>query len=252
MTVSLNDCLVILPQPNCQTTLRLFCFPYAGGNSSIFRKWSDYLPSNIEVCPIELPGRRTRINSTPFNKLDALVSAIAPVILPYLDKPFAFFGHSLGGLISFELTRFLAQNYDISPVKLFISACRAPQICDTDSPIHTLPEAAFIQELRRLNGTPIAVLENSDLMQLFLPVLRADFSILETYIYSHQPVLECPIVAFGGLQDLEVNYDEIIPWQEQTKVNFQLNMLPGDHFFIHSSQANLLELISKNLNYRVD
>jgi medium-chain acyl-[acyl-carrier-protein] hydrolase len=232
---------------NPQATLRLFCLPYAGASSLIFRTWVHSLPKSIEICCVELPGRGTQMNSPPFTQMEPLVSAIIPILLPYLDKPFAIFGHSMGGLLSFELARYLRKEHGKKPVHLFVSASRAPQIMSKKAPIHALPEAEFKQELCRLNGTPASVLENSELMQLLIPILRADFAVLETYVYAQEQPLECPITAFGGFQDEEVSPEELQGWRSQTKNSFQLQMLPGDHFFIQSSQSILLENLAKYL-----
>ncbi len=239
---------VTCPQPNAQASLRLFCFPYAGGSSVIFRTWSKSLPTTVELCPIELPGRLTQMKLPAFTQLEPLVQAIAPVLLPHLDKPFAFFGHSMGALLSFELARLLRKEYGIIPVHLFVSARRAPQIPDPKPPIHALPEPEFKEELRRLNGTPEAVLQNAELMQLLVPILRADFAVLETYVYTAEPPLNCPITAYGGLQDQEVSYDELQAWQNQTNAGFSLQMFTGNHFFLHSAQSLLLQSLSQELH----
>ncbi|MEO1374470.1 MAG: thioesterase II family protein [Cyanobacteria bacterium J06635_10] len=240
---------ITVPKANPQADLRLFCFPYAGGSSLIFRRWLDKLPANVELCPIELPGRGSRMKLAPLNRLEPIVEAIATQIQPYLDKPFTFFGHSMGGLMSFEVTRLLYKKYGISPVHLFISAHRAPQIPDSKPPIHALPESDFIAELRRYNGTPNEVLENQELMELFLPILRADFAVLETYTYHHALPLECPIYVFGGLKDNKVSIEQLEAWREQTNNNFSLKMLPGDHFFINDSHSLLMEQISEILDF---
>ncbi len=239
---------VSCPKPNPEASMRLFCFPYAGGRASIFRTWPDSLPANVEVCAVELPGRGSQIRLASFTRLKPLVDAIASAIFPQLNKPFAFFGHSMGGLISFELTRLLRKEYNLAPVHLFVSGRRAPQLPNLDPPIHTLPDREFKEELRRLNGTPKAVLENVELMELLLPILRADFAVLETYAYNTEPPLACPITVFGGLQDPEVNCEELEAWREQTSTSFSLQMLPGDHFFIHSAQPLLLETLSTTLH----
>lgn len=243
------DSWITVPKVNLQADLRLFCFPYAGGSSTIFHPWLDKLPANIEICPIELPGRRSKIKLAPLDRLEPIVEAIALQIQSYLDKPFAFFGHSIGGLLSFELTRLLQKKYGISPINLFISACGAPQIPKSKPPIHALPESDFIAELRDYNFTPNALLENQELMQLFLPILRADFAVSETYIYHHAPPLKCPIYVFGGLQDHNVTIEELEGWREQTNSYFLLSMLPGDHFFINYSHSLLLEQISEILKH---
>jgi medium-chain acyl-[acyl-carrier-protein] hydrolase len=236
-------------KPNPSASLRLFCLPYAGGNSYIFRPWLDRVSKTIEICPIELPGRGFQIKSTPFRQIELLVKAIAPAILPYLDKPFAFFGHSMGGLVSFELARFIRREYSLEPVHLFISGRRAPQIKNLKPPIHDLPEAEFLEKLRQLNGTPEEVLNNDELMELLIPILRADFALLENYNYTPEAPLKCPISVFGGLQDREVQLEELEAWREHTVGSFSLKMLTGDHFFVHSSQSLLPELI-KQINIR--
>ncbi|ARV58393.1 putative thioesterase [Nostocales cyanobacterium HT-58-2] len=239
---------VTCPQPNPQAFLRLFCLPYAGGSSLIFRTWSNSLPTTVEVCPIELAGRGTQMKSAPFTRLEPLVQAIVPVLKPHLDKPFAFFGHSMGALLSFEIARQLRREYGIVPDQLFVSGRRAPQIPNPKPPMHALPESKFKQELRRLNGTPEAVLENAELMQLLVPILRADFAVLETYVYNTEPPLHCPITVFGGLQDQEASYEELQAWQKQTTAAFLIQMFPGNHFFLHSAQSLLLQYLSQELH----
>lgn len=247
-TPSTSNAWVICPKPNPQASLRLFCLPYAGGGSQIYRTWAHSLPASVEVCPIELPGRGTRIMETPFCQLEPLIETLASVLLPYLDKPFAFFGHSMGALLSFELIRRLRRNDNLLPLHLFVSGRHAPQIPDSNSPIHALPEPAFLEELRRYNGTPQAVLENAELMQLLLPILRADFAAIETYVYTSEPPLACPITAIGGLQDPEASCEELEAWHKQTSAAFSLQMFPGDHFFLHSAQPQLLQFLSQELD----
>jgi medium-chain acyl-[acyl-carrier-protein] hydrolase len=246
ITTSTNSWVKIF-KLNTQASLRLFCFSYAGGGALSFRSWADSLPQTIEVCAVDLPGRGTQIKLPPFTKVEPLLEAIASALIPHLDRPFAFFGHSMGGLLSFELTRLLRRKYARSPAHLFISGRPAPQISLKKPPIHALPELSFLEELRRLQGTPEEVLANTELMQLLLPILRADFEVLETYIYSNESPLDCPITVFGGWRDREIDCDELEAWRKQTRTTFSLYMLPGDHFFIHSAQTLLLEKITEQL-----
>ena len=238
---------VTCPQPNRQAKLRLFCLPYAGGSASSFRTWSNSLPLTVEVCPIELPGRGMQMGSVPFTQLKPLVGAIAQVLLPYLDKPFALFGHSMGAIVSFELAHLLRRRYEQEPLHLFVSGRRAPQIPPPQPCIHTLPEPAFLDRLRRFNGTPKAVLENAELMQLLLPTLRADFAVIETYNYAAEPPLDCPITVFGGLQDDEVGLDDLQAWRQHTNACFSLQLFPGDHFFLHSAPELLLQSLARTI-----
>jgi medium-chain acyl-[acyl-carrier-protein] hydrolase len=234
-------------RPNSQARLRLFCFPYAGGTSVIYRNWLAGLPDLIDVCPVHLPGRNGRLDEQPFNNLVPLVEAAGAALYPYLGKPFALFGHSMGARISFELTRlFRRQNWPM-PLHMFVSGSRAPQVPDTDPPTYDLPEPEFIDELRRLNGTPRDVLEHPELMQLMIPLLRADFEVCQTYAYTPEPPLKCPITAFGGLQDVDISREDLEAWRIQTTGQFTLRMLPGDHFFLHAQEPTILQALSREL-----
>jgi medium-chain acyl-[acyl-carrier-protein] hydrolase len=226
--------------PNPQSRLRLFCFPYAGGNTLSYRQWSAYLP-NLEILLVQLPGRERRFLEPPFTDLNSLVEALVSEILPYCDRPFAFFGHSMGGFVAFELTRTLRRRHHPYPAHLLLSGCRAPQLPPSHPPLHPLSDADFIQELRRYNGTPEEVLMNSELIQLFLPTLRADFTLVETYCHITELPLDCPITVFGGLQDVEVSPEDLDGWHLHTTRRFTRHLLPGDHFFLHSSQTLLLQ-----------
>ena len=153
------------PKPNPQASIRLFCFPYAGGSAVVFRSWPEALPSNVEVVAVQPPGRGARIMEAPFTSLTPLVEAVAEAMRPQLDKPFAFFGHSLGALISFELTRRLRSLGAPQPARLFVSGTGAPQLGQANRPIHALPDSELMEALRNLNGTPAEVLDNAELMQ---------------------------------------------------------------------------------------
>jgi surfactin synthase thioesterase subunit len=243
--------LVAEPRPRRQARIRLFCFPYAGGSSLIYRNWPTNLSEEVEVYLLELPGRGNRIREPAHTRLDALVQDIFKVIIPYLSKPFAFFGHSMGALVGFELSRYLRRVQAPVPAQLFVSGRSAPQIVDADPPTYDLPEAEFIQAVRSLNGTPREVLEHPELMSLMIPLLRADFSVCQTYSYTVEPPLDCPITALGGLQDNEVARENLEAWREHTTSDFKLRMLPGDHFFLNSCQAQLLRIVSQGLHQLV-
>jgi medium-chain acyl-[acyl-carrier-protein] hydrolase len=228
--------------------VRLFCFPYAGGGASIFQKWSGLLPQDIEVCPIQLPGREERLAETPFFTLPSLLDTLVPLLLPYLDVPYAFFGHSMGTLISFELARMLSRiEYSLLPVHLFVSGHTAPQLPDPDPPTYHLPEQDFVEELRRLKGTPEEVLKNEELLHMLLPLLRADFALCQTYSYAHEKSLACPISAFGGLHDQDVSREALGAWREQTSGQFKMRLFQGDHFFLHKEWGSLLRALSLDL-----
>lgn len=238
---------VTCPIPNPQAKVRLFCFPYAGAGASIFRTWSEDLPPEIEVCPIQLPGREERFGESRFNRISPLIQTLVPLLRPYLDIPFAFFGHSMGAILSFELTRELRRRNLPCPVHLFVSACRAPQIPNFDVPIHKLPEPKFIERLHSLNGTRKDVLQNPQLMELLVPILRSDIAILETFFYATEDKLSCPISVFGGTQDSEINLDKLGAWRDQTNNKFTLQMLSGNHFFLHDNREQMLQTIAEDI-----
>lgn len=245
-TIGTNPWL-LCPKRNPQADLRLFCFPYAGAGASVFRTWSDELPSNIELYSIRLPGRESRIKEPPTTELSPLIQTLVQILLPYLDLPFAFFGHSMGTLLCFELARQLRRQNSLTPLHLFVSGRRAPQILNPNPSTYNLPDTAFIEELRRYNGTPEAVLQSTELMQLFLPVLRADLTIDEAYVYTPEAPLDLPISAFGGLQDSRTNYDDLAAWRDQTTSTFSLKMFSGDHFFLKTEYYTILQIIFREL-----
>jgi medium-chain acyl-[acyl-carrier-protein] hydrolase len=235
------------PNPNPSASIRLFCFPYAGSGASIFRNWSSRLPYFVEVCAIQLPGREERRKDPLFTHIFPLVQTLTQILEPYLDRPFVFFGHSMGALVSFQLARQLRTNQQPTPSHLVVSGRRAPQIPDRNPLLHTLPEDEFLAELHRFDGTPKQVLESAELMQLFLPTIRADMAICDTYPYAEEPPLDCSISAFGGQNDAEATREHLEGWKTQTSSQFSLQILPGNHFFLHSCQPLLLEKLTQEL-----
>jgi medium-chain acyl-[acyl-carrier-protein] hydrolase len=250
MTFTATSPWLTCPKPNPKSRLRLFCFPYAGAGASVFRTWAKQLPT-VEVFSIQPPGRETRLREPCFTKLDAFIQALLPELLPYLDIPFALFGHSMGALISFELARYLQRSQLPTPSHLFISGRRAPQLPAIAPPIHHLPKAEFLHGLRSYNGISENVLQNSDLMDLFLPILKADFSIIETYTYREDTPLSCSISAFGGIQDIKVSRDSLNAWRDQTSSHFTLQMFLGDHFYLNQQPDFLLAAIMATLEQSI-
>ncbi|WP_053375081.1 thioesterase II family protein [Paenibacillus sp. FJAT-27812] len=232
---------------NSHANLRLFCFPYAGGGASIYREWQKHFPKNIEVCAVQLPGRESRGLESPIHSLDQIVNAIAEEIQPLLAMPFAFFGHSMGALIAFETARQLTRKYKRIPDHLFVSGRSAPHLTHRYRKLHLLPDDELKNELRQLNGTPDAVLQNNELMDLLLPRLRADFEVCETYTYSVDMPIHCPITAYGGLDDHAVSMESLAAWKEHTSYHADLKMFEGDHFFLHNEQQKLAQDVGSML-----
>ena len=227
--------------------MRLFCFPYGGGAAHIYHSWPNRLPAWVDVCAVQPPGRANRLHESPFTNVDDLIRAAAEALEEFLDLPFAFFGHSIGALISFELARHFRRAHALEPYSLIVSGCRAPQIPYTGSCTFDLPEDEFLAEVQRLNGIPKEVLEHAELIQLMMPLLRSDFTMDQTYAYRDEEPFHCPIVAFGGLQDKIVSRESLEAWSLQTTNTFAATLLQGDHFFIHTAQDLLLRTISSSL-----
>ena len=230
---------------NSRAVLRLFCFPYGGGAARAYRPWTQILPPEIDVCAIQLPGRGTRLREPLLPKMSLAVELVGKEIVSLLDRPYAFFGHSMGAILGFEVARLLRLGGHRGPTHLFVSGHQAPQIPNTEPFTYNLPDAKFIEELQRLNGTPMEVLEYPDMMRMMLPLLRADFESIQTYSYKHEPPLDCPVTALGGLLDPDISRETLEPWREQTIAAFNLQMFPGDHFFLHKEQARVLHVIAK-------
>ena len=242
-----SDFLFLSSQARGRVELKLFCFPYAGGTSAIYKDWSQGLPASTQVVRVELPGRGARLRQPPFASMSPLIEVLTQEILPLLDAPFAFFGHSMGASIAFELARRLRRQHECEPQALFVSGCQAPQMPDPFPVIYNLPKDRFIEELKHIDGTPGEVLEHEELMELMMPLLRADFELTQTYQCLPDAPLQCPITAYRGLTD-KVTRDMILPWREQTSSDFTLRMLPGDHFFLRTSQKQLLESLTQELH----
>ncbi|MGK7950699.1 MAG: thioesterase II family protein [Xenococcaceae cyanobacterium] len=243
-----------IPQykPNPEANLRLFCFPHAGGTTYTFRQWSSFLPKTVELCSIELPGRFRRINEPPYQELNSLVSTLSTELIPYFDKPFAFFGHSMGGFISFELTCLLRKQFNQSPLHLFVSGCRAVHLPNPNPIIHNLDDEQFIRAITGYGGIPQEVLNHREMMELLLPALKADFTMFENYVYDRNSPLDIPITVFGGKQDPIVSQAELEAWQEHTSADFSLYMFEGKHFFLEEQREKILERISSDMaNYNL-
>lgn len=244
---TLHSPWIVSPRPNPAASMRLFCLPYAGGGASAYRAWAGLLPAEIELCAIQLPGREQRIGEAAYTAMPELVAALAEQLAPWVaDLPYALFGHSLGALVAYELGQAL-RDTGTCPHHLFVSASPPPPGAGQRRPIHTLPDAQFIDELRRLKGTPEEVLQHRELMELLLPVLRADFSLLDTYSPRQRPPLPCAIAAFAGAADQEIPADVVQGWQEHTAAAFRLRVVPGDHFFLHSAGPALIQAIRYDL-----
>jgi medium-chain acyl-[acyl-carrier-protein] hydrolase len=220
--------------------LRLFCFPHAGGGTTAFRDWAGRLPPAILVVPMRPPRTRPR-------GMAELVAALGEAIDAYLDEPFAFFGHSMGAIVAFELARLIRRQNRPLPRILVASGARAPQFRRGHVPPPEPGAAEFVDALRRLEGTPPEVLDNPTLMQVILPALRDDAAIYRNYVYAEDPPLDCPVHAYGGAKDPNIHREHLEGWKEQTTASFALRVFPGGHFYLQTYRQEFLAALARDL-----
>jgi medium-chain acyl-[acyl-carrier-protein] hydrolase len=237
----------LFPRPNPAAALRLFCFHYAGGSAQIFHAWPGRLPPGVEMGAIQLPGRGHRLGEPHIRRMAPLSRIIAQELLPYLDKPFVFFGHSLGALLCFETARSLRRENRRQPAHLFVSATESPHRRNSEEPLSGLPKSALVKKLHEFNGAPVEALQNDELLDLMLPTVRADFELCETYEYHPEPPLECPMTIYGGLEDHKVEAERLAAWSEMTVGTSEIRMFPGGHFYLNSSRATFLPTFAGDL-----
>jgi acyl transferase domain-containing protein len=223
--------------------IRLFCFHYFGGAASVFSQWSNDLPPEIEVCPVQLPGRENRSYEQPFTQFVPLVETLAQVLIPYLNRPFAFYGHSMGSLIGFEVIHLLRKQYGYSPIHFLLGGCSAPQAFASKWKSISFSE----ERIRKFIEIPREVQEDKQFMEHLMSICRLDYQLLQSYIYSNKEPLDCPISAWGGEQDSLVSQEDISGWHQHTKSTFKQQMIPGKHLFLKSSRKLLLKAISLDL-----
>jgi surfactin synthase thioesterase subunit len=233
-------------RPLPQARWRLFCLPNAGGGASAYCSWVSGLAPQIAVYPVQLPGRENRLMERPIQNMDEIVSTLAQVLTPYWDGEFALFGHSMGALICFALTRYLRQQGLPLPSHLFLSAYRAPHTPLEDL-LSRVSDDELIRKILSLHGTQREVFANPELRRLLLPIFRADFALCETYAYTPEAPLAMPFTVFGGKQDNRVSQDALEAWHEHTDTTFTLKMLPGDHFFWQSNARAVWYTITQTL-----
>lgn len=246
-STTLKDLWVRTPRKRVRPALRIFAFPYSGANASMFFPWAMIFPDSIEVSAIQYPGHGDRVGESFSTRIDELVIPITQALLPLMDLPFVLFGHSLGALIVFEITRYLQKSGKAMPRWIFLSGHGAPHLPDRNPRIHNLPDEEFIRKIISLGGMEEGIISNNELMELVLPALKADFEVCETYHFNHEKILDCPLSAFGGLEDPYVTKEELYAWKDHTQKEFLVRMFPGDHFYLNNSRHLLIQMMMKDL-----
>ncbi|MFU8852181.1 thioesterase II family protein [Micromonospora sp. SL1-18] len=232
-----------------EAQLRLFCLPHTGGGAAVYRWWAQQLAPAVEVVAIRLPGRETRLREAPYARLADLAPALVDAVEPWLDRPHAWLGHSMGALIAFEACHLLRHRDLPQPRRLFVTGRRAPHLADREPPVHDAPAPNLVARLRALGGTPREVLEDDATMSALLPMLRADYAVSETYRWRSAPALDCPISVLGGADDPLTTVDELQAWRRHTTTECTVRLFAGGHFFLHEARARILPAIRADLTF---
>ncbi|MBV6325610.1 thioesterase II family protein [Duganella violaceipulchra] len=240
-----NPWLIRRPAPG--RSLRLYCFAYAGGGPAVYAPWQAALDPAIEVCAIQLPGRGARFGETPWRDMALLVATIAEAIERDSPLPFAFFGHSLGALLAFEVAGYRQRRGWAAPVHLFASGCNAPQRRSPSLDLHLMEDAELIESLREYNGSPPEVLANRELMTLLLPMVRADFLLAETYAYQAREPLDLPLSVLAGRHDEHTTAAQLEGWQLESRQPCRIEWYEGDHFFLNQCREQVIEFVGAQL-----
>ncbi|AZZ99365.1 alpha/beta fold hydrolase [Pseudoalteromonas sp. R3] len=243
----MNNKLFVIPKPNPNAKLRLFCFPYAGGSPAIYMPWSNALHPDVELVLLQFPGRGARMGEAAHVDMQRKVNELLAHQAFLTEKPYVLMGHSLGSRVIFETTKHLAERNAPLPRHLIASGSRAPHTSSDKERIHNLPHDAFVAELYKLNGTPKELLEHKELMELLLPLLRADFQIAECY-QGEAIALPCPITVFHGYDDSDISDEQLHGWQDLSDHTIDIHYFHGDHFFINQCRDEVIRAVNQVLS----
>lgn len=225
--------------------VQLFCLPYAGAGASAFRHWRDGIGADVEVLPVQLPGREARIVEAP----DLVVADVADAVADRVDRPYAIYGHSMGGWLGFEVVRELRRTGRPLPVRLYVGGCRAPHLTDLShfDGLSRVDDRELLRRLRAGGGLPAEVLDHPELVELLMPLLRADFGWVDRYRCAPAEPLPVPIVVFSGRTDQAVSRAQSAAWAQHTDAGFTLHDIDGGHFFLNDRLADVLALLRADL-----
>ncbi|MER6957543.1 alpha/beta fold hydrolase [Streptomyces sp. NPDC000618] len=227
--------------------LTLYCLPYAGSSARIYEPWKTGLPSSVAVTPLELPGRGARWPERPKTELEPLLDDLAEAMDEARHTPYAVFGHSFGGILAFELVRHLRSLGFPPPRRLLVSGCPAPHLATPAETTYDLTDEEFTERLRQLRGTPEELLDNDELLELYIPIIRADYTILDHYKAPESAPLDCPVSVFYGRGDDDAGRDVTEPWSAYGSEPATIEEIAGDHFFLRDAEEELLTKMARHL-----
>ncbi|MDI6412291.1 alpha/beta fold hydrolase [Streptomyces albus] len=232
--------------PSAEAEVQLICLPHAGGSASYYRPVAQALSPRIEVLAVQYPGRQDRRHEPVIDDLGTLAARVSEILAPALDRPFAFFGHSMGATLAYEVARRLEQRGRYAE-RLFVSARRAPSRV-RDERVHLRDDHGLIADVRALSGTNQQVFGDEEMLRMVLPALRGDYRAAETYRHTPGPRLRCPVTALVGDSDPKASQEEVADWGTHTEGDFELRTYPGGHFYLLDHTADVLSLIEERLS----
>lgn len=240
MTASVSPWLMKpIERPDAAT--RLICLPYAGGGASAYRGWARLVPHDVELCAVQPPGRENRFSEPPLRDIRSIATGVANALAAEGDwRPMVVFGHSMGALVAFELARVLRARGATMPRLIVLSGHVAAHLPPHRPPIYDLPEREFLGRIRVMDGTPPALFEHRELLDFYLPVLRADFTACDTYVCADEPPLEVPMLVLAGESDTTMPVDDVRGWSRHTTARFLMRVMPGGHFFVQTARDLVL------------
>lgn len=241
-----NSDWFVIPSPNANATMRLVCFPYAGGSAAYYQSWVKRLPEFVELVIVQPPGRASRLLEPAISTMPEMMKALLPFERELTEKPYVLLGHSLGSRIAFQFAIEVIQSGGTPPLHFIASGSRAPHTPKLSERICDLPDDVFLEKIEAMNGTPVEVMQNKELMSLLLPMLKADFTIADNYIAAKE-ALPCSITAFSGDSDTQVTKEQLISWSDLTTRDFNYAYFDGGHFFINTDYKNVTNLVSEIL-----
>jgi surfactin synthase thioesterase subunit len=233
--------------PRPHASMRLFAFPFAGAGASVFNAWHENLDRHIELLALQPPGRGARFGSPLVSTMTVMANLVVDAMRPFLDKPYAIFGHSIGALTAFEVVRTLRHRGLPGPTRLFASAKRAPHLPPLGPQIHGLPDADFIQAISAYEGMPPEVLADPDLLAVVTPILRSDFKMSESYRHEVEAPLDCDLSLFGSVRDPFVPAPDLQAWAPLVSGKVDCRMFAPGHFFVATHAQEVIAAVNETL-----
>ncbi|MDX2392818.1 MULTISPECIES: alpha/beta fold hydrolase [unclassified Streptomyces] len=229
-----------------ESPIRLVCLPHAGGSASFYFPMSQALAPGVDVLSVQYPGRQDRRHEPGITDIGVYADALTRALLPWLDRPVALFGHSMGAILAFEVTRRLERDHGVSPVRIFASGRRSPSSFRHES-VHLRDDDGVVAEMRELSGTNSAILGDEEILRMVLPAIRSDYTAIENYRAEPGETVKAPVTVLTGESDPRTSAEEAEAWEGHTGGEFDIHRFPGGHFFLANHQAQVLKIISDDL-----